>query len=291
MRRLFISFSGGETSAFMAQWLLANRADHYDEIVCLFANTGQENEATLRFVQQCDEAFGLNVVWLEAVVQPKGKGCTFKVVNHETASRNGEPFEAVIARYGIPNKSYPHCTRELKLNPMLAYLKSIGWQPGSYDTAIGIRADEIDRMSARAKQKRLIYPLISHVEMTKPRINHWWQRQPFRLQLKGYEGNCKWCWKKSLRKHLTLLNEHPDWYEFPERMEREYPLAGHNLDGNARVFFREGRSTEDLRAMAAAGGFAPARDDAQVYEDQLTLDLDSSNGCSESCEIDFEDAA
>lgn len=287
--RLFISFSGGETSAFMAQWLLTNRAHEYDEIVCLFANTGQENEETLRFVHQCDETFAMNVVWVEAVVNERGEGTGHRVVSFDTASRQGEPFEAVIAKYGIPNQAYPHCTRELKLAPMLSYIASLGWKPGSYDTAIGIRADEIDRIAADAKAKRLIYPLVGDVEMTKPRINTWWQQQPFRLQLKGYEGNCKWCWKKSLRKHLTLLSEHPDWYDFPERMEADHGLSGHNVDGTPRVFFRQGISTQELREIAKGGGFTPASDDAQVYEDQLSLDLDSSNGCSESCEINFEE--
>ena len=285
--RLFISFSGGETSAFMAQWLLANRAYEYDEIVTLFANTGQENEETLRFVQQCDEAFGLNVVWVEAAVNARGKGTGHHVVDFGTASRAGEPFEAVIEKYGIPNQAYPHCTRELKLAPMLSYIASLGWKPGSYDTAIGIRADEVDRIAADAKAKRLIYPLVADVEMTKPRVNAWWQQQSFRLQLKGYEGNCKWCWKKSLRKHLTLLNEHPEWYDFPERMEKRHGLSGHNIDGTKRVFFRQGMDTKALREIAKGGGFTPASDDAQEYEDQLSFELDASNGCSESCEVEF----
>ena len=45
--KLFISFSGGETSAYMAQWLLANKAKKYTDIICMFANTGQENEETV----------------------------------------------------------------------------------------------------------------------------------------------------------------------------------------------------------------------------------------------------
>ncbi|MBH8578747.1 phosphoadenosine phosphosulfate reductase family protein [Bisbaumannia pacifica] len=291
MSRLFISFSGGETSAFMAQWLLQHRANHYDDIVCLFANTGQENEETLRFVQQCDEAFGLDVIWLEAEVKQGRARSGHRVVSYGTARRKGEPFEAVIQKYGISNQNWPHCTRELKLNPMLSYLASIGWEPGSFDTAIGIRADEMDRISPLCREKRLTYPLISDIEMTKPRINAWWSNQPFRLQLKGYEGNCKWCWKKSLRKHLTLLTEHPEWYDFPERMEALYASVNPKPDLPDRVFFREGRSTRDLRALACAGGFTPAHDEAQVYEDQLALDLDTSNGCSESCEIDFEEVA
>lgn len=290
-KRLFISFSGGETSAFMAKWLMENRAQEYDEVVTLFANTGQENEETLRFVQQCDEAFNLGAVWVEAKVKAGRARSGHCVVDFETASRAGEPFEAVIQKYGIPNQNWPHCTRELKLNPMLSYLRSIGWKPGSYDTAIGIRVDEIDRISASAAEKRLIYPLVSDIEMTKPGINGWWQQQPFRLQLKGYEGNCKWCWKKSLRKHLTLISEHPDWYAFPDRMERLYTSVNPKPGLPDRVFFREGRSTRDLRELAAGGGFTPVVDDAQVYEDQLSLDLDSSNGCSESCEINFEEVA
>lgn len=287
MKRLFISFSGGETSAFMAQWLLKNKAHEYDEIVTLFANTGQETEEALRFVQQSDEAFGLNVVWVEADVQEGRVGTKHRVVDFDGASRHGEPFEAVIKKYGIPNQAYPHCTRELKLAPMLSYIASLGWVKGEYDTAVGIRVDEVDRIAANAKQRNLIYPLISDIEMTKPRVNAWWQQQFFRLQLKGYEGNCKWCWKKSLRKHLTLINEHPDWYSFPERMERKHGLSGHNVDGTPRVFFREGMDTQALRDLAAGGGFTPAHDDAQEYEDQMSLgfDLDSpGGGCSESCE-------
>ena len=291
MSRLLISFSGGETSAFMAQWILGNWCNKYDEMICVFANTGQENEETLRFVQKCDEAFDLGVVWVEAVVNAQGKGCTHRVVNYWTASRQGEPFEAVIAKYGIPNKAYPHCTRELKLNAITSFVRSIGWEQGSYDTAVGIRADEIDRMAVDAKKHGLVYPLVSKAEMTKPRVNAWWKDQSFRLQLKGYEGNCKWCWKKSLRKHLTLITEHPDWYDFPERMEREHGVSGHNVDGNQRVFFREGLSTKALRELAAKGGFRPAHDDSQVFEDQLSMDLDASSGCSESCEIDFTEGA
>lgn len=286
MSRLFISFSGGETSAFMAQWLLANCADRYDEIICLFANTGQENEETLRFVQRCDEEFWLSVVWVEADVQKGRVGTKHRIVDFASASRHGEPFEAVIQKYGIPNQFYPHCTRELKLAPMLSYVASLDWEKGSYDTAVGIRADECDRIASDAKERRLIYPLITDIEMTKPRVNAWWKEQPFRLELKGYQGNCKWCWKKSLRKHLTLINEHPDWYDFPDRMEREHSLSGHNVDGNKRVFFRENMDTRSLREIATGGGFTPAHDDAQEYEDQLSLELDApGGGCDgESCE-------
>lgn len=288
MDKLFISFSGGETSAYMMQWALKNLAHKYKDIVCIFANTGQENEETLSFVNRCQMFFGFDVVWVEAKVHSGRKGSTHRVVDFLSASRNGKPFEEMIKKYGIPNQAYPHCTRELKLNPMTSYLRSIGWQAGSYDTAIGIRSDEIDRVSPKRKELKLIYPLVSPHPMTKPRINAWWDKQPFRLNLKGYEGNCKWCWKKSLRKHLTLITEHPEWYDFPEEMEKIHGLSGHNLDGKSRTFFRNHLSVKDLRQIAKKGGWIPADDDSKEYQDQLEMDLDSSNGCSESCEIDWE---
>lgn len=283
---LVISFSGGETSAYMAQWLKANKAKDYDRVFCVFANTGQENEETLEFVDQCDKYFGLNVHWIEASVNHGQRiGTEHQPVSFESASRRGEPFEQVIRKYGIPNKAYPHCTRELKLNPIKSWLNSMGIT--DYRMAIGIRADEIDRMQSDAKEKGLIYPLVN-LYMTKPKVNEFWQAMPFRLDLKGYQGNCKWCWKKSLRKHLTLMNESPEIYDFPERMEHEHGLSGHNVDGTKRVFFRNGVSTKELRELAKKP-FTPAEDDARIYP-QPTLfdfDLDAAGGCSESCEVEF----
>lgn len=296
-KRLFISFSGGETSGFMSKWLLDNKAHEYDEVVCLFANTGQENEETLRFVQRCDEAFDLNVVWIEADIDPENreKG-GFRVVDFWSARRKGEQFEEVIKAYGIPNTDWPHCTRELKTRPMTKYLRSIGWKSGTYDVAIGLRADEMDRMDSKAKEYRLWYPLIEDVEMTKPRVNWFWRDQPFRLRLKGYEGNCKWCWKKSPRKLMTLMNEKPEWFDFPQRMEELYTHINPDGDHGDRVFFRQKTSTTELRKLANRGGFAPAVDDAQLYEDQLSfafdLDKPGGSGCEgESCEPNFRDVA
>lgn len=297
-RRLLISFSGGETSALMSKLILENMRGEYDVIRTVFANTGQENEETLRFVDQCDKAFGLDVVWVEAEVSAeRGQGTRGRVVDFNTAARAGEPFEAVIAKYGIPNANYPHCTRELKGNPIRAYAKSIGWTTGTYDTAIGIRTDEIDRMVPSAKDQRLIYPLVSRFPHTKPKVNEFWARQPFRLNLKGYQGNCKWCWKKSLRKHLTIITETPEAYDFPERMEREHALSGAGV--GARVFFRGPRSTQDIRETAKRP-FTPATDDARQYQVDLLdwlsfngpldadIDLDAC-GAGESCEVDFGD--
>lgn len=280
--KLCVSFSGGRTSAFMARWCQQNLAGQYD-IKYVFANTGLEDQRTLDFVQRCDQEWELGVVWLEAVVHYNKKlGCTHKVVSYETAATDGTPFEEVIAKYGIPNKAYPHCTRELKLNPIRSYMKEVGWW-GNCDMAVGIRADEIDRMQASAPKKRIIYPLIRHHPMDKESINRWWEAQPFKLELEELNGNCVTCWKKSERKLLTIAKSNPDLFEWNQRMEAQYGLSGHNVDGTPRVFFRSNTSTKDLIAKSKEN-FNPWTANQQI---SLFAEEDMPNGCSESCEVEF----
>lgn len=280
-KKLLVSFSGGETSAYMAQWLWNHKQDEFD-MVFVFANTGQENEETLLFVEKCSKQFGFPVHWVESVVHHgKRKGSTHKVVDFKTASRNGEPFEEIITKYGISNQSFPHCTRETKLNPITSFTKEY-FGTRKYYTAIGIRIDEADRMNSKAKERRLIYPLISkdYIPMTKPKINFWWQQQPFRLQLKGYQGNCKTCWKKSDKKLFLIANENPEWFDFMNRMEEKYPRIGAEFKKDPecvdRVFFRKNRSAKDI--MNESEGF-----DGKVLDDSDVYDMDLVGG--ESCEV------
>jgi len=296
-KKLLVSFSGGETSAYMLWWVLENWTNEYD-VKVVFANTGQENEETLLFVQKCSEHFNVEVVWVEAVVNPENKkGTTHRIVDFGSASRNGEPFEAVIAKYGIPNPATPHCNRELKLNAINSYLKAIGWK--DHFTAIGIRADECDRMNAKMKERRLVYPLITDKPMTKPKINAWWDLQPFRLNLKGYQGNCKTCWKKSDPKLYTLIIEDRSQFDFFEQMEKKYG----NFIPPSRVklmtdrgetppthtnFFRKDRSVEDL-AREAEKFTRVITDDSQQMDRQIDLfDLLEQIGMSESNDTAFD---
>lgn len=292
-RRLLVSFSGGETSALMAKLIMERWRDRYDKIHVVFANTGQENEATLQFVKDCDEAFGLGVIWIEAVTPPeRGVGPRWTQVNFETADRSGRVFENMIAKHGIPNPGQPHCTRELKTGPIARWARDQGWLPMTYDLAIGIRIDEIDRMTPNARGRRLIYPLVTAFPHSKPKVNEFWAKQPFRLNLKGYEGNCKWCWKKSMRKHLTIMADNPSAYDFPERMEEKYPYTGAGKTGEPRRFFRQQMMVKDIRELAKKP-FGRADDDARQYQislfDMMDIDVDAElDMCgSESCEVDF----
>lgn len=284
--KLAISFSGGRTSAVMTKLLLEKHRDEYSEVKVTFCNTGQEHEATLQFVRDCDDHFGFNTVWLEAVVNPvHGKGIRHRIVDFETASRDGEPFEAVIKKYGIPNPALPQCTERLKVEVMLDYFRQWG-QPGkAYKSAIGIRVDEADRMNLSGKY---IYPLVAQ-RWTKRMVNDEVASWPFDLGIPNdAHGNCVWCWKKSFRKLYTLAISNPEYFDFPRRMEKEYGSVKAN--DSDRTFFRGSRTANDILREAGETSFRPYTDDDIIYK-EFQLDwLDQGAACGDTCEIgaDYE---
>lgn len=246
MTDLFVSFSGGLTSAYMTRRIFLDETitSKYDKIHVVFANTGQEHEETLAFVNRFSDEFKIPVVWVEAsVVHNKRQGSKFSIVNHNSASRNGEPFEQVIKKYGIPNISYPHCKRELKINPMHDYLKHIVGSK-DYDTAIGIRADEADRVASDFKKRRLIYPLIGW-NIKRHDVDRFWRNQKFTLNLDPHMGNCVTCFEKSFYKLGKIISENPSAFDFNRRMEKLYS----DTKGDRRYFFRGHNSTKTLFEM------------------------------------------
>jgi 3'-phosphoadenosine 5'-phosphosulfate sulfotransferase (PAPS reductase)/FAD synthetase len=277
-KKLLISFSGGRTSGYMTKKLIDEYSNEYD-IKVVFANTGFENEETLEFVFMCDSVFNFGTVWLEAVTNPeKRQGTRHKEVTYFTASRNGEPFEQMIQKYGLSNIQSPHCTRELKLRPIDSYVKSIGWDKWDYDTAIGIRTDEIRRVRDD-KTRSIVYPLVDWFPSDKQDVLDWWEDQQFDLRLQEHQGNCKTCWKKSFKKLIQLHNEKPEQFDFFERMERQYGRVGAEFDkcpdAPDRVFFRGRTSVPMLRQMAQES----------VVRVAPIVDIYADGGCSESCEL------
>ncbi len=270
-----ISFSGGRTSAYMTKLLLDNKADEYDFIVT-FANTGREHHKTLEFVDNCDKHFGFNTVWLETVVHAGRVGCSHKVVDFDTASRDGQPFEDVIKKYGIPNTAFPGCTRDLKLAPMRSYLEALGIDHRKIPTAIGIREDESRRVSKQAEVNNMVYPLIDWWPTDKREVLDWWQQQTFDLDIEEFEGNCLGCFKKSFKKHFLQIEKDASVYDWTNEMEQKY--CSTNIKDGKRVFFRNNTSTVHLLDMYKE----------VTASSKLITRLPSVNedgGCSESCEV------
>ena len=271
--RLRVSVSGGRTSARMA-WLIKLHLSAYFDIVFLFANTSREHPDTLRFVHDLDQNLGLNLVWLEAVVHYGiEKSCTHRVVDFATAKRNGEVFEAYVAKYGLPNQVFKNCTRELKTNPMKSYSDSIGWTAGSFLTAIGIRADERRRVSDKAAAQSIVYPLAQWWPMDKQDVLDFWEPIPWDLTIEEREGNCIDCHKKSDKKLSLLAKEHPEYFVFPVMLDRLYENVGPNNVPGPRRRYRGYMSTEQKLASFEGVDVSRIVDDA------------ASGGCTESCEL------
>jgi 3'-phosphoadenosine 5'-phosphosulfate sulfotransferase (PAPS reductase)/FAD synthetase len=154
-----VSFSGGRTSAYMLWRVLqSNGGKLPEEAVVCFANTGKEEAATLQFVRDCETHWQVPIVWLE--YQPENP--KFRVVDFETASREGEPFAALIKkRKYLPNSIARFCTTELKVLAIDRYMKSIGID--EYCTMVGIRADEPRRVAKMRnnKDEKIISPVFS----------------------------------------------------------------------------------------------------------------------------------
>lgn len=278
IERLLISFSGGRTSGYMTHRLLRELPESVDARV-VFANTGQEDDMTLKFVKDCEDIFGWNITWVEAVVQSeKGRGTRHKIVNFDNASRQGEPFEDVISKYGLPNQSMKHCTRELKLQPIRSLCRDWGWKRGSYHSAVGIRADEIDRISEYAEEEKLVYPLVKW-EVKKSDVLDWWRMQNFDLYVPEHRGNCVWCWKKSFKKLVQVYRDDPAHFDFPVRMEEEHGMTGAlaKKSGKKQTMFRGNRSAIDVIEMSNS--------DHDGFNDPNYVEE-----CGESCEV-FSDSS
>ena len=220
MKRVNICMSGGRTSAYLTEKVLSLKSKGFFkgiEFVITFANTSKEHEKTLIFVNNCSnrwlELYGVGVVWLEAIVFNDRKPCGHSVVTFDTAHRNGEVFDRVVSKYGLPNSKFLHCTRELKENPIMSYMESLGERKGyihkqkqvnaTYETWIGIREDEPKRLVGRrnGKQKK-VFPLAENVgdidiAADKQDVLEFWDEMPFNLNLPDHLGNCIDCHKKS----------------------------------------------------------------------------------------------
>lgn len=219
-----ISFSGGRTSAYMLWRVLQsnNGILPKDAVVC-FANTGKEVEQTYEFIKDCEDHWNVKINWLEYLPDAPG----FKVVDFGTAARNGEPFEAVIRKYGkLPNPAQRWCTGKLKITTMHKFVCSLGWKHHEQDNNdfVGIRYDE-QRRAAKAPLSKL--PLVAS-KITKADVMDFWSKQSFDLRLPVIDGetvggNCDLCFLKSLPKIVSLIRQNPERAQWWIKMEKLIP--------------------------------------------------------------------
>jgi 3'-phosphoadenosine 5'-phosphosulfate sulfotransferase (PAPS reductase)/FAD synthetase len=239
-----ISFSGGRTSAYMLWRVLQSNNGLPDEAIVCFANTGKEEEATLQFVKDCQDKWNVKIHWLEYEWNEDAKK-RWKLVDFETASRNGEPFAAAIKSRGyLPNPVTRFCTSLLKIRPFAQYLKTIG---NDWQQMVGIRADE-QRRVVKIRNKpdeegfNRIIPL-ADAGVTKEMVGEFWMNQSFDLGLPNMNGvtmhgNCDLCYLKGSHQIMSLIQEKPSkaiWWAEMEQMIFD------SVEKKSGAFFRTDR--------------------------------------------------
>lgn len=212
-----VSFSGGRTSGYLLWRVLqANtREDIARWLSICFANTGKEAEETLRFVRDCCVNWSVPIVWVE--YRPDGAG--WVMVDFDTASREGEPFEALIRKRNyLPNPVARFCTVELKILRIADYMRSLGHE--EFEVLVGLRADEPTRIAKlRADPSGGTRGIERRAPLADAGVSRWdvgsfWKRQPFDLELPNIggttpEGNCDLCFLKHSAIVMSLIAKNP----------------------------------------------------------------------------------
>lgn len=256
-----LSFSGGRTSAYMLWRVLqANTPEDIARwLVVCFANTGKEDEATLRFVRDCGKHWGVTIIWIE-YRRPKPY---FELVDFERASRMGEPFaELNRSKMYLPNAMTRFCTVELKIRPMFRWLRDTGQIGDGMDMMIGIRADEPRRVAKMRGGRHSESASLSNAVpladagVSVQDVNAFWAAQPFNLELATYNGrtlagNCDLCFLKPAAQVQSLITEKPEravWWIEQER----YAKSIQNDPSSLGIRFRWDRPSYEKMAQIAA---------------------------------------
>lgn len=233
---VLISFSGGRTSGYMLRKILDANNGLPSRAMVVFANTGREMPETLDFVQECAEQWSVDVKWLEYNRRDNRVGV--EVVDHRTASRNGEPLELAILggrknSAFLPNAMSRYCTQETKVKTIKRYLVAMGWT--TWTNTVGIRADEAHRVKPSTDGRWTNWFPLSDAGATKKDVLSFWSKQPFDLRVTKGGGNCDGCFLKSEATLAAMWREHPDRMQWWADMEAKVGGTFHKARSYAEL--------------------------------------------------------
>lgn len=263
-----ISFSGGRSSAFMLYKILeAHDGVLPDDVIVTFANTGKEMPQTLDFVQACSDNWNVPIVWLEydgrtRKQNSKNYDYKYKVVDHKTAARNGEPFARIIQDVGqLPNAINRWCSGQLKIRTIKRYVIDQGFEI-PFLTMIGIRADEKRRaikIHNKINESQDNYCPMYEAGHTKWFVSLFWENSNFDLELPNDGGinnwgNCDLCFLKGRSIRNSIIQARPDlvdWWSDQEKIHRDQ-------------FDRGSPSYSDMKMIASDQGSLFEFDDESI---------------------------
>ena len=252
-----ISISGGRSSAMMLKILIDNGLQPGD-VVC-FANTGREDEATLRFVHECQTRWGVPVVWLEyRHAAPK-----YEVVTFETASRkdNPRPFDELLQhRQYLPNPTQRICTAEMKIKTIRRYVRKSLKHRGEITTYVGLRLDEPERVARKKAQNQSgkdpeFYQMpLYDMRVTVKERNEFWRAQPFDLGISSAADNCDLCFMKGKWNLIWKIRENPDLADWWIEKETQAKMSAKR---KRHAQFRKEYSYKELKHVALTQTYIP----------------------------------
>ena len=239
-----VSFSGGATSGFMLRKILdAWGGELPEESRVVFANTGLEHAKTLEFVHEVETRW-TPVTWVEYCPEKK-----YRVVDYQTASKRGEPFEALIDKKGyLPTPVARICTTNLKIRASAFYCIDQGFE--YWDNAIGLRADEprrVHRMKGDRAAETPVMPMYN-ADHTLEDVEQFWNTQDFKLEIPRWLGNCCGCYLKSRGRLEMVAEREPEsldwWIEQEEKIGKPFRLD-RSFKGIKLQVLNQGRLFED----------------------------------------------
>ena len=270
-KQVVVSFSGGRTSAYLV-WLTKNLGMNAKYV---FMDTGAEHPKTYEFVRNVARYFGVDVTCLRVDVNPElGKGNGYKIVSLDEINQDLYPWRKMMEKYGVPYYGGAFCTDRMKLVPFKKYCDDT-FGKGNYETWLGIRADEPNRLS----HKDGIRYLAEISDFEKQDVLDWWSEQDFDLNLDEWLGNCVFCMKKSDLKLAAAQRDEPGMYlEFLDAINGKLVRTGEKA-GSVDSMYRRKRSLEQVVAMfdGSTG--------AEIKSRLRGAKMMDTGSCSESCEV------
>jgi 3'-phosphoadenosine 5'-phosphosulfate sulfotransferase (PAPS reductase)/FAD synthetase len=217
-----------------------------DDVHVCFANTGKEREETLRFVHECESRWNVPVVWLERVAYPAKAPIAdrFQRVGYNSASRDGEPFAALIAsKQYLPNAVTRFCTTELKVRIMKHFMIALGYR--HWSNIVGLRADEMRRVfraiehnEANRERWKTAMPL-ANAKVRNEDVRAFWRTQDFDLQLRPHEGNCDLCFLKARASKEAIIRANPGCAVWWDQQEQSITMHSAKATEAGRRFVTE----------------------------------------------------
>ena len=239
-----VMFSGGRTSGYMLHHILEAHGGQPDGLRVLFGNTGLEHAATYEFIHRVETEWGVKVDWLETYWLRRGfKEADYdvRVVDYETASRDGGPFKDLLgAARALPNPVQRVCTDYLKIRNKRKYLARDPAFDDGWDSAVGLRHDEprrVARIKGVTKAETPVCPL-NDAKVIEEEIIEWWGKHPFDLELPSKDnsfGNCVGCFLKGTDKLVRLMREAPEYFDFWIEAEANPPEGSGGLGARFRA--------------------------------------------------------